>query len=144
MRMLLLAAIASCTKPTAVAPAHPGPEVTPLEVIVLDDYKTREHCDGIPARTLEISLDGRVVAAVAIPCSTVMRAPPQQFKARVFPVAPGKHAIVVREAATGSEAKLELEFPVIDEHDQLATKLPVWANDDELELQGLRAALIML
>ncbi|MEO8701758.1 MAG: hypothetical protein ABI867_17055 [Kofleriaceae bacterium] len=144
MRVGLLGVCAiACSKPAPARPAPP-PEITSLEVIVLDDYKTRESCDGIPAHRLEISLDGKPASTVSVPCTTEMRAPPMQHKATAFPVAPGKHVIVVRDADSGTEGKLELEFPVIDANDDLATKLPVWANEEGLELQGIRADLLML
>jgi hypothetical protein len=144
MRALVVCVIA-CTQPAPIARPAPAeqPESTPLEVIVLDAYQTRESCDGIAPRRFEITLDGKPAASVSVPCTTEMRAPPKQHKATPFSVPPGKHAIVVREVASGAEGKVELEFPVIDQ-DMLATKLPVWASEDELEIQGLRTDLMML
>jgi len=158
MRLAALVILASCTK--SVQP--PGSEltrsmwqtaVTPLEVIVFDDYPTKESCPGVAPHRIEVSLDGRAMTTVEVPCSTTVRVPPSQFKAASFEVGPGKHVVRVRELASGIAGELELELPVIDPpfgeadddaHRVLATKLPVWANDEELDIQGLRAVVIVM
>jgi hypothetical protein len=160
MRGVLLV-IAACA-PAALPARVPAPKpsrptlaswrtlVTPLQVIVIDDYRTRTSCDGVAPRSIDVIVDGRPAGTIAIPCSTQVRAPPPQHSAPVFQVPPGKHVIQLRERATGLATEAELEFPLIEppfgdaEDDTvhvLATKLPVWANEDELEIQGLRASM---
>lgn len=157
MRLVVLAIVASCAKPAA--PELPTDSqkrtvwksvVTPLEVIVLDDYRTRESCDGVAPRHLEVTLDDRPMATIDVPCSITVRSPPPQLAAPTFQVGPGTHVIHVRERASGLHAEAVVEFPrfeppfgeIDDEVDRtLATKLPVWANEDELEIQGLRAQM---
>ncbi len=136
-------AIVGCAKPAP--PTHAElepPTITPLEVIVLADYATRETCADVAPRRLEVMLDGRVVGTIDIPCATTVQAPPPQFAAPVFEVPPGKHTIHVRELGTGIEADRELDFPTLDP--LLATKLLVWATEDELDIQGLRATMTVL
>jgi hypothetical protein len=155
MRLVGLAIVASCAKPAA--PEPPAGQrtvwksvVTPLEVIVLDDYRTRESCDGVAPRQLEVALDDKPIVTIAVPCSIAVHSPPLQLAAPAFQVGPGTHVIRVRERASGREAEAVVEFPRFeppfgelddDVERVLATKLPVWANEDELEIQGLRTQM---
>jgi hypothetical protein len=67
-------------------------------------------------------------------------------------VPPGKHRVVAREPETDTVSDVTIRFPVFDpplgeaEDDQvreIATKMPVWANDHELEIHAPRATLGM-
>jgi hypothetical protein len=145
---LALVLVIGCagSTPTPTKPAQrpaPGPVITPLEVVILDDYPTHASCDGVAAHRIEVTLDGRAMATVDLPCTTILRAPPASFHAPAFDVPPGTHVLHVRELGTGLAAERTIEFPVVEAR-VVATTLPVWANDDELDIQALRAFLKLM
>src|SRR5436190_23945896 len=128
MRPVLFAAIAiACspaapparTSPRPAPPMRPTVEnwrrlVTPLEVIVIDDYRTQTSCDVVAPRAIDVIVDGKPAGTVTIPCSTQVRVPPPQHATPAVPLPPGKHVIQLRERATGLETETELELPVIE------------------------------
>ena len=149
-RVLVVAILASCTKPAA--PVHPDTTrpVTPLEVIVLDDFPTEPTCEGVAPHLIEVLVDEVVAATVTLACTTEVHVPPSLVHAVPFDVKPGKHVFRVRETARHLDSTLELELPVFDPplggpvndvRHALATKLPVWANASELEIESLRVRM---
>jgi hypothetical protein len=155
--LLVLASCSPAATPTPRPHASHTPTfatwqtlATPLDVIVIDDYKTAASCDGVAPHRLAVSLDGKPLATIDIACSTTVHAPPRQLAAPRVDVPPGKHHVDVRDLATGVTGAADLELPVIeppygaaddDIAHVLATKLPIWANEDELDVQGLRASM---
>jgi hypothetical protein len=114
-------------------------------VVVLDDFTMENTCDGVAPRRFHVALDGVVRGIAVVPCRTVPVSPPKQFPVPVFAVPPGMHTLTVREPETETTAELRIRFPVFDpplgEADddaqrELATKLPVWANEHELQIHA--------
>ncbi len=134
-RILIL--LAACTKTPSTTTVRTD-AATPLHVVMLDDYSSRETCDGI-VRKIELLLDGKSAGIVEVPCRTKTVMPPPQVAGPTITVPAGKHTLAVREIGLGNSVEQELELPVIvssadDGTDQLATVLPVWLGDDQLQI----------
>lgn len=133
----LVLVVAGCHRPVSAPPAassaanatRADAHTTNLEVSIADNYAARQTCVGVPPRRYVITLDGRDVASVEVPCTTFIRAPSPTFGARAFAVPPGAHKIGVRDSAGAAAAVRELRFPVV-EGSILAEKLLVDANGD--------------
>ena len=72
--------------------------------------------------------------------------PPPQVPGPTITIAAGAHTFVAREIGLGNSIAQELEFPVIvnsadDGPDELATKLPVWVSDDEIQITAPKAKI---
>lgn len=139
MKWLLVVACA-CTKSSSPAATTISLDVpTPLQVIVLDDYSSKETCDGVAPRKVEVLFDGASAGVVDVPCRTKTVMPPPQIAGPTVTLQAGKHSVVVREVGVGNSVEKELELPVIlnsfeDGRDELATKLPVWVSDDHVDV----------
>ncbi len=141
MKHFVILVVAACTKSggtassTTIKPDAP----TPLQIVVLDDYGSRETCDGVPPKKVEVLFDGTSAGVVEVPCRTKTAMPPPQFPGATVTLAAGKHAVVAREIGVGNSVEREIELPVIlnsfdDGTDQLATKLPVLVSDDAIDV----------
>ena len=134
--LLLLVACGAKSKPAStIAPDAP----TPMQIVVLDDYDSKETCDGVAPRKVEVMFDGQSAGIVEVPCRTKTVMPPPQIVGPTITLAAGKHAVVAREIGVGNSTEVEIELPVIlnsfeDGTDQLATKLPVWVSSDEIQV----------
>lgn len=142
---LVLLVITSCAKPAATTTIRTDAP-TPLGVVVLDDYSTKDTCDGVAAHRIEIAIDGRPVGVIEVPCRTKVVIPPPQFTAPEIVLAPGVHRFAARDLDRGATIEKEIELPVIessieDGRDELGTRLPLWANDEELEFHGPKARI---
>lgn len=132
MKRVLVLGVAACSRPTAPAAPTEG-AVTPLEVVVLDDYGTREACDGVAPRQLAIAIDGRAIGTVTVPCRTAVAMPPPQVEGPRVTLPAGTHVVRVHELGGTAAVEKTITLPVIID-DELATRLPVWASDDELDV----------
>ena len=140
MKRLALLCLFSCTKqsaPTTIRANAP----TPLQVIILDDYASRETCDGVAPKKVEVLFDGKSAGVVEVACRTKTVMPPPQIVGPTVTLAAGKHTVVARESGLGNSVERELDLPVItnsaeDGTDELATKLAVWVGDDEVEVMA--------
>lgn len=135
-RFLLL--LAACTK-SAPSTTIRADAPTPLQIVVLDDYSSRETCDGVVPRKVEVLVDGTSAGIVEIACRTKTVMPPPQVPGPTITLGAGKHVVVAREIGVGNSVEQEIELPVItssaeDGTDELATKLPVWVSDDQIEI----------
>jgi hypothetical protein len=133
--LLLLVACAKQQPSTTIKADAP----TPMQIVVLDDYSSRETCEGIVAKKVEVLFDGTSAGVVEVPCRTKTVMPPPQIAGPTVTLAAGKHLVVARELGVGNSVESELELPVIfnsveDGTDELATKLPVWVSDDQIEI----------
>jgi hypothetical protein len=138
MKHLALLLLAACSKNTRSTTIRTDAS-TPLQIVVLDDYSAKEGCDGVAPRKVEVVLDGASVATVEVPCRTKTVMPPPQIPGPTVNIAAGKHTFVAREIGLGNSVEQEIEFPVIvnsadDGTDELATKLPVWISDDQIQI----------
>ena len=132
----------ACTK------SHPATTIsenaaTPLQIVVLDDYGSREVCDSAQPRKIEIAFDNKVAGVVVVGCRTKTVMPPPQVVGPTVTLPAGKHTVVARELGVGNSVSQQIELPVIssspeDGTDVLATKLPIWASDDELQVMEPR------
>jgi hypothetical protein len=134
--------VTGCRAPTTAPRAESNAAKTPrasslttdLEVWIANNRGPRRTCAGVPPRRYVITLDGREVASVDVPCTTTIRAPSPTFAAKAFAVPPGSHRIGVRDSVSGAEAVRELWFPVVD-GGILAEKLLIDVNgDDSIEI----------
>ena len=135
--VLLLVACKSSSPATSTTISTDAP--TPLQIIVLDDYSSKETCEGVAPRKVEVLFDGASAGVVEVPCRTKTVMPPPQIVGPTVTLQAGKHAVVAREVGVGNSVEKELELPVIlnsfeDGSDQLATKLPVWVSDDHIDV----------
>ncbi|MDQ3340362.1 MAG: hypothetical protein M4D80_34830 [Myxococcota bacterium] len=145
MKRFALLVLVACTRqsaPTTIRADAP----TPLQIVVLDDYSSRETCDGVAPRKVEISVDGKPAGVIEVPCRTKTVMPPPQVPGPTITLAAGTHTFVAREVGLGNSVEQELEFPVIvnsadDGTDELATKLPVWVTDDEIQITAPKAKI---
>ena len=138
-RLLPMLLVVACARPSTSTTTIRIDAATPLQIVVLDDYSSRPSCDGIVPRKLEVIVDGRPAGVVEIPCRTTTAMPPLQIMCPTITVAAGSHTVVAREVGLGNSVEQQLELPVIvssaeDGTDELATKLPVWASDDALQV----------
>lgn len=138
MKHLTLLALAACTKTTPSTTIR-ADAPTPLQIVLLDDYSSKETCEGVAPRKVEVFLDGASVATIEVPCRTKTVMPPPQVPGPTINVPAGKHTFVAREIGLGNSVEQEIEFPVIassaeDGTDELATKLPVWISDDQIQI----------
>ena len=137
--------LVACTKQSTPA-TLPADAPTPLQIVVLDDYSSKESCDGVVPRKVEITIDGKPAGVVEIPCRTKTVMPPPQVPGPTITLPAGKHTVVAREIGLGNSVEQELELPVIvssadDGTDELATKLPVWVSDDEIQITAPKARI---
>ena len=135
----LVIVLAACPKQTAPTTTIKADAPTPLQIVVLDDYSSRESCDGIVPRKVEVLFDGNSAGIVEVPCRTKTVMPPPQIPGPTITLAAGMHTVVAREIGVGNSVERQIELPVIlnsaeDGTDELATKLPVWVSDDEIEV----------
>lgn len=138
MKRIALLLVLGCSKqaaPTTIRSDAP----TPLQIVVLDDYGSRESCDGVAPKKIEVLFDGKSAGIVEVPCRTKTVMPPPQIAGPTVTLAAGKHTVVARELGLGNSVERELELPVItssaeDGTDELATKLAVWLSDDAVEV----------
>jgi hypothetical protein len=145
MKRFALLVLCACPKqsgPTTIRADAP----TPLQIVVLDDYSSRESCDGVAPRKVEISVDGKPAGVIEIPCRTKTVMPPPQVPGPTLSLTAGTHTFVAREVGLGNSVEQELEFPVIvnsadDGTDELATKLPVWVSDDHIQITAPKAKI---
>ena len=140
--LLLLVACTKTTPSTTIRADAP----TPLQLVVLDDYSSRETCDGVAPRKVEVMIDGKSAAVIDVPCRTKTVMPPPQVLGPTITLAAGKHTFVAREIGLGNSVEQELELPMIvnsadDGTDELATKLPVWVSDDQIEITAPKARI---
>jgi hypothetical protein len=138
MKRFALVLLAACPKQSASTTIREDAP-TPLQIVVLDDYSSKESCEGVAPRKVEITIDGKPAGVVEVPCRTKTAMPPPQVSGPTITLAAGKHTIVAREIGLGNSVEQELELPVIansadDGTDELATKLPVWVSDDEIQI----------
>jgi hypothetical protein len=140
MKRLALLCLFACNK--QAAPRTVRSDVpTPLQIVILDDYSSRERCDGAAPKKVEVMFDDKSAAIVEVPCRTKTVMPPPQIVGPTVTLAAGKHTVVVREIGLGNSVERELELPVIsssadDGTDELATKLAVWVSDDGVEVMA--------
>ena len=130
--------LVACSKQAAPT-TLPADAPTPLQIVVLDDYSSKESCDGVAPRKVEITIDGKPAGVIEVPCRTKTVMPPPQVTGPTITLPAGKHTIVAREVGLGNSVEQELDLPVIantadDGTDELATKLPVWVSDDEIQI----------
>jgi hypothetical protein len=144
-RLVLL--LAACTK-SATTPATTISEdaPTPLQIVVLDDYSSRDTCDGVAPRKVEVLFDGKSAGVVEVPCRTKTVMPPPQIAGPTITLAAGTYTVVARELGVGNSVEKQLELPVItssfeDGTDQLGTKLPVWVSDDHIDVAAPRPTI---
>lgn len=145
MKYLALLLLAACTKSAPSTTIHTD-AATPLQVVVLDDYSSRETCEGVAPRTIEVLVDGASAGVVEVPCRTKTVMPPPQVVGPTVTVPAGTHVIVAREHGVGNSVEQTLELPVIlssaeDGTDELATKLPVWVSDDQIQITAPRVRI---
>lgn len=142
-RFVLL--LVACTKtPPSTTIRADAP--TPLQLVVLDDYSSRETCEGVAPRKVEVMIDGKSAAVIDVACRTKTVMPPPQVPGPTITLAAGKHTFVAREIGLGNSVEQELELPVIvnsadDGTDELATKLPVWVSDDQIQITAPKAKI---
>ena len=137
--------LVACSKQSAPS-TLPADAPTPLQIVVLDDYSSKESCDGVVPRKVEITVDGKPAGVIEIPCRTKTVMPPPQVTGPTITLPAGKHTIVAREVGLGNSVEQELDLPVIlnsadDGTDELATKLPVWVSDDEIQITAPKAKI---
>ena len=135
-RYLIL--LVACTK-TSPSSTIPADVQTPLQIVVLDDYSSKESCEGVAPRKVEVLVDGASAATIDVPCRTKTVMPPPQVPGPTVTLAAGTHSFVAREIGLGNSVEQAIELPVIqssaeDGTDELATKLPVWVSDDQIEI----------
>jgi hypothetical protein len=141
VKRIALLALIGCNK-QAAAPTTIRTDVqTPLQIIVLDDYASKETCDGVIAKKVEVIFDGKSAGVVEVPCRTKTVMPPPQIAGPTVTLEAGKHTVVAREIGLGNSVEREIELPVIsssaeDGTDELATKLAIWVSDDEVEVMA--------
>ena len=145
MKRIALLVVFACTKQTSTTTIR-ADAATPLQIIVLDDYSSKETCDGVAPRKVEVTVDGKPAALIEVPCRTKTVMPPPQVAGPTITLAAGSHTFVAREIGLGNSVEQELEFPVIvnsadDGTDELATKLPVWVSDDEIQITAPKAKI---
>jgi hypothetical protein len=133
--LLLVFACSKQSAPTTIRTDAP----TPMQIVVLDDYSSRETCEGVVPKKVEVIFDGTSAGIVEVPCRTKTVMPPPQIAGPTVTLPAGKHVIVAREIGVGNSVERELELPVItnsadDGTDELATKLPVWVSDDTIDV----------
>lgn len=119
---------------------------TPLQIVLLDDYGTKETCEAIAPRKVEVFVDGKSVAIIDVPCRTKTVMPPPQVPGPTVTLAAGSHVFGAREVGLGNSVEQEIELPVIvntaaDGTDELATKLPVWVTDDGIQITAPKARI---
>lgn len=134
----LVVLLAACTKSTPATTIRTDAP-TPLQIIVLDDYSSKESCEGVRPRKLEVIVDGKSAGVIDIACRTKTAMPPPQVPGPTLTLAAGTHTFVARELGVGNSVEQQIELPVIinsadDGTDELATKLPVWVSDDHIEI----------
>ena len=130
--------LCACTKSTPSTTIH-ADAPTPLQIVVLDDYSSRETCDGVAPRKVEVLVDGRSAAVIEVACRTKTVMPPPQVFGPTITLGAGTHTFVARELGLGNSVMQDIELPVIvnsadDGTDELATKLPVWVSDDQIQI----------
>lgn len=140
--LFLLVACTKQTPSTSIRSDAP----TPLQIVVLDDYSSRESCEGIVPRKVEVIFDGRSAGIVEVPCRTKTVMPPPQIVGPTITLAAGTHTVVARELGVGNSVERLVELPIItssaeDGTDELATKLPVWVSDDEIEVTAPKVTI---
>jgi hypothetical protein len=128
------------TAPRAESNAAKAPSAssltTDLQVWIANNRAAERTCAGVAPRRYVITLDGRDVASVDVPCTSAIRAPSPIFEAKAFAVPPGRHRIGVRDSVSRAKAVRELGFPVVEEG-ILAEKLLIDGNgDDSIEIGG--------
>ncbi|MBX3156815.1 MAG: hypothetical protein KF773_12505 [Deltaproteobacteria bacterium] len=148
----VILAMACTPAPRTPNKANPRLRVTPLEVIVLDDFPIEPSCRGVAPRKIHVALDGVVKGTAVVPCREVVASPPPQFPIPAFEVPPGPHVVAATEPETETTAVVTVTFPVFapplgeaedDEVRALATKMPVWASELELEIHAPRTTVTM-
>lgn len=145
MTRIALLFVVACTKPaprTTIRTDAP----TPLQIVLLDDYGTKESCEGIAPKQVEVFADGKSLAVIEVPCRTKTVMPPPQVPGPTVTLGPGTHVFVAREVGVGNSVEQEIELPVIvnsadDGTDELATKLPIWLSDDQIEITAPKAKI---
>ena len=146
MKRIVLVLVA-CTKSSpSTTPSISTESPTPLQIVVLDDYSSKESCEGVAPRKVEVLFDGTSAGVVEVPCRTKTVMPPPQIVGPTVTLAAGKHAVVARELGVGNSVEKELDLPVIlssfeDGTDQLATKLPVWVSDDHIDVTAPKVTI---
>lgn len=144
MKRIVLVLVA-CTKSTPSTTIRTDAP-TPLQIVVLDDYSSKESCDGVAPRKVEVIVDGKSAGMIDIACRTKTAMPPPQVAGPTITLPAGKHTFVARELGVGNSVEQEIELPVIvnsadDGTDELATKLPVWVSDDQIEITAPTARI---
>ena len=144
-RYALLVLLLACTKTTPSTTIRTDAP-TPLQIVVLDDYSSKETCEGVAPKKVEVLIDGTSAGIIEIGCRTKTVMPPPQIPGPTVTLPAGKHAIVAREIGVGNSVEQELELPVIvssadDGTDELATKLPVWVSDDQIQITAPKARI---
>jgi len=135
-RALIL--LVACTK-TSPSSTIRADAQTPLQIVVLDDYSSKESCEGVAPRKVEVMIDGASAATIEIACRTKTVMPPPQVPGPTVTLKAGTHTFVAREIGLGNSVEQAIDLPVIlnsadDGTDELATKLPVWVSDDQIEI----------
>jgi hypothetical protein len=130
--------LVACTK-TSPSTTIRADAPTPLQIVVLDDYSSRETCEGVVPRKVEVLIDGASAATIEIPCRTKTVMPPPRVPGPTVTLKAGTHTFVARELGLGNSVEQAIDLPVIlnsaeDGTDELATKLPVWVSDDQIEI----------
>ena len=141
----LVVVLVACTKSTPATTIR-ADAPTPMQIVVLDDYSSKESCEGVAPRKVEVMIDGKSAGVIEIACRTKTMMPPPQVPGPSITLAAGKHTFVARELGVGNSVEQEIELPVIvnsadDGTDELATKLPVWVSDDHIEITAPKARI---
>ena len=113
---------------------------------MLDDYSSKESCEGVAPRKVEVLVDGASAATIDVPCRTKTVMPPPQVPGPTVTLKAGTHTFVAREIGLGNSVEQSIDLPVIvnsaeDGTDELATKLPVWVSDDEIQITAPKARI---
>ena len=146
MKRSALLFLLACTKSTPSTTTIRADAPTPLQIIVLDDYSSKESCEGVAPRKVEIMIDGKSAAVIDVACRTKTVMPPPQVPGPTITLAAGTHVFAAREIGLGNSVEQEIDLPVIansadDGTDELATKLPVWVSDDQIQITAPKAKI---